>query len=81
MGEDTLFYQFKQALEQKAPLKIYGRGINHIPTIHVDDLAQLAYDIDFSNIDGHHFAVDHSRIKQRELVEAISQTIGNGNIE
>lgn len=51
MGEDALFYQFKQALEQKEPLKIYGRGINHIPTIHVDDLAQLAFDMAFSTHD------------------------------
>lgn len=43
MGEDQLFTYFKQALEQKEPLKILGRGGNRIPTIHVDDLAQLVF--------------------------------------
>ena len=82
MGEDMLFGQFKQALEQKCPLKIYGRGTNYIPTIHVDDLCQLAFDIGFSDgCVGLQLAVDHSNVTQRELVETIARTLGNGKVD
>lgn len=80
MGEEALFPLFKQALEQKEPLKIYGRGLNHIPMIHVDDLAQMVYDIAFSARTGFHFASDYSTNTQRDIIIAISQTIGNGKI-
>ena len=80
MGEDILFPLFKQALEQKEPLKIYGRGNNYIPTIHVDDVAQLVFDIAFSARTGFHYAVDYSTNTQREIITALSQTIGNGKI-
>ena len=81
MGEQSLFPNFKQALEQKENLRIYGRGNNYVPTIHVDDLAQLAFDLDHDDGNGLHLAVDHSNITQRELVEAISQTIGSGQVD
>lgn len=80
MGEEELFGQFKQALEQKEPLKIYGKGANQIPTIHVDDLAQLAFDTAFSDRKGFQFGVDHSRNTQKELLEGISLAIGNGQV-
>ena len=70
MGEDQLFGMFKQALEQKQPLKIYGRGNNYIPTIHVDDLAQFAHDLAFNqnSSPGFHIAIDHSNVTQKEIV-------------
>jgi nucleoside-diphosphate-sugar epimerase len=64
MGEDVLFPLFKQALEQKQPLAIYGGGRNRIPTIHVDDLAQYVFDLTFSNSTGYYYAADHATITQ-----------------
>jgi nucleoside-diphosphate-sugar epimerase len=64
MGEDILFSHFKQALEQKHPLQIYGAGTNHIPLIHVDDLAQLVHELAFSQNTGFFYAADHSLITQ-----------------
>lgn len=81
MGEDILFGLFKQALEQKQPLAYYGGGGNHLPLIHVDDLAQFVNDLAFSNSTGFFYAADHSQITQVELVSVISQTIGSGKIE
>ena len=81
MGEDVLFPYFKQALEQKEPLKIYGTGNNYIPMIHVDDLAQLTFDLAFSKASGFFYASDHSSVSQKELVSLISQTIGNGKVD
>ena len=90
MGEECLFGRFKQALEQKTPLKVYGKGNNYIPMIHVDDLAQLAFDISFSNDSksqpgssspsGLFLAVDHSNTTQKELITTIASTLGNGQI-
>ncbi len=81
MGEDVLFPLFKQALEQKRPLPIYGGGSNRIPTIHVDDLAQMVFDLAFSNNTGFFYAADHAMITQEQLITLISQTIGNGKVE
>lgn len=81
MGEDVLFTPFKQALEQKENLKIYGRGTNHIPTIHVDDLAQFVFDISFSNAKGFFFAADHGIVTQKQIITQISQTLGNGKVD
>jgi adenylate kinase len=78
MGEDVLFPLFKQALEQKQPLAIYGGGSNRIPTIHVDDLAQLVFDLAFSNANGFYYAADYGTVTQGQLLTLISQTIGNG---
>lgn len=64
MGEDILFPSFKQALEQKNPLVVYGSGKNSIPMIHVDDLAQFVHDLSFSQSTGFYYAVDHSHITQ-----------------
>lgn len=81
MGEDVLFPLFKQALEQKQPLPVYGGGANRIPTIHVDDLAQLVFDLAFSNASGFFYAADHAPITQAQLISLVSQTIGNGKVE
>lgn len=81
MGEDVLFPLFKQALEQKEPLPIYGGGSNRIPAIHVDDLAQMAFDLAFSKATGFYYATDHSQITQAQLITLISQTIGNGKVD
>jgi adenylate kinase len=81
MGEDVLFPLFKQALEQKQPLAIYGGGGNRIPTIHVDDLAQLTFDLAFSNASGFFYAADHASVTQGQLITLISQTIGNGKVD
>lgn len=81
MGEDVLFPLFKQALEQKQPLAIYGGGSNRIPTIHVDDLAQYVFDLAFSNSTGYYYAADHANFTQEQLVALISQTIGNGKVD
>lgn len=81
MGEETLFALFKQALEQKQPLAYYGGGGNHLPLIHVDDLAQFVNELAFSNSTGFFYAADHSQTTQLELISAISQTIGSGKIE
>ena len=84
MGEECLFGRFKQALEQKEPLKVYGKGDNYIPMIHVDDLAQLAFDLTLgesaNNESGLHLAVDHSNTTQKELVNTIASTLGNGQV-
>jgi adenylate kinase len=81
MGEDVLFPLFKQALEQKQPLPIFGGGSNRIPAIHVDDLAQLAFDLAFSNSTGFYYAADHAALTQGELITLISQTVGKGKVE
>jgi adenylate kinase len=81
MGEDVLFSLFKKALEQKHPLPIFGAGNNHIPTIHVDDLAQLTHELAFSKAAGFFYASDHAIVTQTQLITQISQTIGNGKVE
>jgi len=41
-GEDLLFDWFKQAwLQEPAELRVMNEGMNHIPTIHVVDVARL----------------------------------------
>lgn len=62
-------------------LPIFGSGGNIIPTIHVKDLcAYIAHVVKHLPEQRYLFATDDSRCSQRELVRAISQYIGSGEV-
>lgn len=48
MGEGSLFEHFKKSLGQEEKVKVIGAGTNVIPTIHVDDVCQIAAEIGFN---------------------------------
>lgn len=77
-GEGHLFPYFKRALEQSEPLRIYGKGTNKIPMVHLEDLCNTVKDIAFQGyvgkekrdklklpISNYYFAVDSSVITQQ----------------
>lgn len=52
-----------------------------MPTIHVDDLTEIVFNLAFSKEEGFFYGVDHSSTTQKDLVQGISQTLGNGHYE
>ena len=86
--QNDIFYEFFRcawvSLHPKlAALPVVNGGSNHLPTIHVKDLANILERI---IVDGHNFnqcllAVDASgHQSQKEFMQAISDGIGSGAV-
>ena len=91
--QNDIFYEFFRRAwvslhPQLAALPIVGKGDNHLPTIHVKDLARLLdvmflASIGFSDItfEPYIIAVDKSSesgLTQKSIMQAISKGIGSG---
>eukprot|EP01017_Pseudomicrothorax_dubius_P008468 TRINITY_DN12791_c0_g1_i1.p1 TRINITY_DN12791_c0_g1~~TRINITY_DN12791_c0_g1_i1.p1 ORF type:complete len:709 (-),score=197.98 TRINITY_DN12791_c0_g1_i1:91-2217(-) len=82
-GERLFYSLFKQAwLQQDPVLHYFGDGTNHIPTIHVKDLAEIVKKtVEHRPETRYIIAVDHSKkTTQKDIVQAISSGIGSGEV-
>jgi adenylate kinase len=90
-GEDLLFDWFKQAwLQEPAELKVMNEGLNHIPTVHVIDVARLIRKIITMRparqyllaVDKTIFSPNGGRENSKALniVKSISTHVGSGKV-
>lgn len=90
-GEDLLFDWFKQAwLQEPAELKVMNEGLNHIPTVHVIDVARLVRKIITTRparqyilaVDKTIFSPNGGRENSKALniVKSISTNVGSGRL-
>lgn len=92
-GEDMLFQLIKFAWgkrhnetigiqEAKQGIPLIGDGENIVPMIHVRDLAQLMIStLQGQMIDKYVMSVDKGNIKLKDMIDAISQTFSDGNVQ
>lgn len=92
-GEDMLFQLLKFAWgknhnerigipEAKNSVPLIGEGENVIPMIHVKDLAQLTIStLQGQMIDKYVMTVDKGNCKLKDIMESISKTFSDGNIQ
>eukprot|EP00801_Mesodinium_rubrum_P001134 Mrub_01134.p1 GENE.Mrub_01134~~Mrub_01134.p1 ORF type:complete len:663 (+),score=138.18 Mrub_01134:340-2328(+) len=91
-GEDLLFEYFKQAwLQDPAELPIMNDGLNHIPTVHVIDVARLVYKILVQRptrqyiiaVDKTNYCPNTAKDNSRayNIVKSISVNIGSGKVK
>ena len=92
-GEELLFPLFKYGWNKKfyetfgvydslKGIPLIGEGNNIVPLIHVKDLAQiLVSTLQGQMIDRFVMTVDKSSTKLKDLIESISQTLHDGNIQ
>lgn len=83
-GERVLTHLFKSAwLENPEELPIIGDGKNHVPTIHVRDLARaVKHVIQIKPSSKYLFAVDSSPSQmQKDIIKAISDGVGTGKVK
>eukprot|EP01112_Ceratiomyxa_fruticulosa_P007683 TRINITY_DN1992_c0_g1_i1.p1 TRINITY_DN1992_c0_g1~~TRINITY_DN1992_c0_g1_i1.p1 ORF type:complete len:657 (+),score=154.73 TRINITY_DN1992_c0_g1_i1:65-2035(+) len=81
-GENTLHPIFKTAwLGEPKDVPYIGNGSNYIPCIHLADLSVLVYQVAHLRPDDQYIlAVDDSNFTQKEIVDAVSKTLGSGSI-
>ncbi|XP_038210514.1 adenylate kinase 7-like [Zerene cesonia] len=77
--EDVLFYWFQKTWECEPLLPILGRGVNVIPLINAQDLAQIVYNLitDFPK-KLYILAVEQNVTKQREIIKPLGRIAGSG---
>jgi adenylate kinase len=83
-GEDFFYDYFKMAWNQNPPkLPVIGDGSNFIPTIHIQDLANLIKRvIEKKPINKYILAVDRTKNKSlKGIITAISKCVGSGEVE
>ncbi|XP_034436282.1 adenylate kinase 7-like isoform X2 [Hippoglossus hippoglossus] len=82
MGENLFHYFFKVSWLMMLPkVPIFGDGKNHIPMIHVYDLAGVIHNIiELTPKSKYILAVDDSKTTLEEIVKTISETLGPGKI-
>ena len=83
-GESVLNYHFRSAwLEDPQNLPFIGSGENHVPTIHVRDLAKVVKFITLTKPQKKYiFGIDGSPDQsQKALVESISKGMGTGKVQ
>jgi hypothetical protein len=82
-GEEFLFETFRKAVMQEpAFVKVYGKGGNLIPTVHLDDLVSyVTLLIERRPPKGIYFVKDESKVTQLQILEAISGSLGSGEVE
>lgn len=77
-GEGPLYGLMRAAWHHQT-LPLYGSGNNVVPMIHVQDLANIVYNVGSSYDtleDRYMFAVDRGNITQKEFLQAISRCVG-----
>ncbi|XP_049613122.1 adenylate kinase 7a isoform X1 [Syngnathus scovelli] len=81
-GENLFHYFFKVSwLSEFSEVPIFGEGTNFIPTIHVLDLAKAIQSlIDLKPKSKYILAIDDSKSKLRDIVQAVSQVLGTGKL-
>ncbi|KAL6095707.1 ak7 [Pungitius sinensis] len=81
-GENLFNYFFKESwLMQLPKVPLFGMGTNHIPTIHVNDLAGVIRNIvELKPKSRYILAVDDSKNTLEDIVKVISDTLGSGKI-
>ncbi|XP_039981276.1 adenylate kinase 7-like isoform X2 [Xiphias gladius] len=81
-GENLFHYFFKVSwLMQFPKVPVFGQGTNHIPMIHVYDLAGVIQNIiELRPKSKYILAVDDSKNTLEEIVKMISDTLGPGKI-
>ncbi|XP_034383664.1 adenylate kinase 7-like [Cyclopterus lumpus] len=81
-GENLFHYFFKVSwLMQLPKVPLFGPGTNHIPMIHVNDLAGVIQNIvEFKPKSKYILAVDDSKNTLEDIVKMISDTLGSGKI-
>lgn len=89
-GEDIFFEWFKKAwLQEPKALNILNDGLNHIPTIHVNDVAKLVKKILITKPDKHYLiAVDktnfsgsgYDKSRLYNLIKSVSKNVGSGDV-
>ena len=81
-GEDKLHPIFKQAWHlSEGGLPIFGKGDNHIPMVHVRDLASLVYRLGVADApldQRYFFATDEGNVTWNNVISAINTQLGNG---
>ncbi|KAM9779278.1 adenylate kinase 7a isoform 2-T2 [Syngnathus typhle] len=81
-GENLFHYFFKVSwLSEFSEVPIFGEGTNFIPTIHVLDLAKAIQSlIDVKPKSRYILAIDDSKTKLRDIVQAVSKVLGTGKL-
>jgi len=83
-GERTFYDHFQKAwIQNPTALPIIGEGNNLVPTIHVNDLANLVRRVVIENPKVHPyiFAIDKTRNPtQKRLITFISKGLGTGEV-
>lgn len=70
-GEDDFYFLFEKLMEEKPVYAIFGNGLNHIPVVHVMNLAEkLLLLLSFEKNEQRFFIYNQTEIiKQKEIVE------------
>ncbi|XP_037100996.1 adenylate kinase 7a [Syngnathus acus] len=81
-GENLFHYFFKVSwLSEFSEVPIFGEGTNFIPTIHVLDLAKVIQSlIEVKPKSRYILAIDDSKTKLRDIVQAVSKVLGTGKL-
>lgn len=76
-GEDPFLGLFRAAWQTKPTLRVVGKGHNHVPLVHVRDVARLVRHLvlERPKLD-YHLAVDRGDITQRAFIEAVAKEFG-----
>lgn len=84
LGEAIFNHHFERAWKQDpVKLPVIGEGKNHLPTIHVKDLARMVKKIFEAPPEQKYiFGIDNTKKPtQKKLIQAISDGIGTGLVE
>ncbi|XP_049776142.1 adenylate kinase 7-like [Schistocerca cancellata] len=78
--EEVLHFLFKMAWHNKPELPVFGSGRNHIPLIHVKDIAILIYLLleDFPKKRKYILAVEQISSSLKKIVKAVSKGLTTG---
>ncbi|KAJ3391899.1 Adenylate kinase 7 [Lobulomyces angularis] len=80
-GDSIFHYLLKSAWHNQDSLVCYGDGNNILPTIHVDDLVNILFELSETQPENRYLlAVDDSKLTQYEITKAISEALGTGKV-
>jgi len=81
-GDSIFHYLFKSAWHNSPELTCYGDGNNVLPTIHVDDLSSIIFELSETTPNDIRYllAVDDSKQTLLEITKAVSESLGSGKV-
>ncbi|KAJ3067270.1 Adenylate kinase 7 [Podochytrium sp. JEL0797] len=79
---DSIFHHMLKAAWHNEELVCYGEGANNLPTIHLDDLTNIIVEVvEFLPENKYLLAIDESKNSLYDIVKAISDGLGTGNVK
>lgn len=81
-GDCIFHYIFKSAWHNAPATECYGDGSNILPVIYMDDLASIVVEVAESSPENKYLlALDDSKHSYFDIVKAISDAVGNGQVK